>query len=325
MKLSVVVPVYNVEKYLAKCLDSLIHPELDGYEIIAVNDGSTDASPAILEDYSRRYPELIRVIHRENGGLGAARNTGADAACGEYILFVDSDDYLLPEAISQLLTKCDEDYDIVFFGSVPVNEAGGVIGNTDYVGKEGVFSLADYPELLFCTPSACNKLVRRSLYSAHSVSFPGRVWYEDIRTMPKLYLWAKKCTEIKKPFYRYLLRQGSIMNSGNISRNTEIIDALDDLRSYYALHDTQSRYLKQLEYMAFYHQYICAVVRVCLADRKSPVASVLRDDFISKHPNYRSNPYVLRAPAKYKLLDRLISLKMYSAVSFIMGLNSRIR
>ena len=174
-------------------------------------------------------------------------------------------------------------------------------------------------------PNAWNKLVRRSIYAEHAITFPDRAWYEDLCTMPKLYLHADRCCRIAKPFYRYLQRQGSIMKSGSVMRNLEIIDAVDDLCAYYKSQGQYLRYKDQLEYLAFYHQYICAVVRVCLADRKSPAADKLREDFLKKFPSYRENPCVQSTSLKYKLLDRLIRCRMYFAVSLIMGLNTKLK
>lgn len=325
MKLSIIVPVYNVEKYLAKCLDSLIHAELEGYEIIAVNDGSTDSSPAILEEYAARYPALIRVIHQQNGGLGAARNTGTAAAAGQYLLYVDSDDCLLPEAVEELLGYCGKGYDICFFDAESVDEEGKVLSYIEGHEAEGDFCLEGCPRLLLSAPNAWNKLFRKSLMADKGIEFPGRVWYEDIRTMPKLYPDARRCCRIKKPYYRYLLRQGSIMNNKNIVRNLEIIEALDDLNAYYQDQGAYDTYKNELEYLSFYHQYICAVVRVCLGGRKSTLADKLRDDFVAKFPSHKANPYVKAAPLKYKLLDRLIYMRMYSAVSFIMGINAKMK
>ena len=94
MKLSIIVPVYNTAEYLPKCLDSVICPGIDGYEIIIVNDGSIDSSEAVAKSYVNQHPELIRLITTENGGLGQARNTGIENAHGEYLLFLDSDDSL---------------------------------------------------------------------------------------------------------------------------------------------------------------------------------------------------------------------------------------
>ena len=113
MKLSVVIPVYNTEAWLEKCLDSLLPKGYEGsgaaqaseaeLELVCVNDGSTDGSASILQKYTERYPKLISAIETPNGGLGHARNTGLEAARGEYVLFVDSDDYLAPGAVEEML------------------------------------------------------------------------------------------------------------------------------------------------------------------------------------------------------------------------------
>ena len=135
IRLSVIIPVYNVEDYVAKCLDSLIPPaeeailrgEEPEYEIIAVNDGSTDSSPAIVQDYVNHYPQFIRLITTENMGQGHARNVGIDEAQGEYLYFIDSDDYLAPGAMGEMLRTLDGSYDILIFDSIAVNVDGGEI------------------------------------------------------------------------------------------------------------------------------------------------------------------------------------------------------
>ena len=117
MKLSIVIPVYNTEAWLRKCLDSLLPKRVEKTdkdlehaaerELVCVNDGSTDGSAAILREYADRYPAMITVIETPNGGLGHARNTGLEAAKGEYVLFVDSDDYLTPGAVEEMLDVLD--------------------------------------------------------------------------------------------------------------------------------------------------------------------------------------------------------------------------
>ena len=124
IKLSVILPVYNVEDYLAKCLDSVILADEPDYEIILVNDGSTDSSPAIAASYREQYPDLIRLISTENMGLGSARNTGMANARGEFYCFLDSDDYLAPGAMRSMLDIFDRDFDICIFDSISVDPAG---------------------------------------------------------------------------------------------------------------------------------------------------------------------------------------------------------
>ena len=115
MKLSIIIPVYNTREYLAVCLDSVLDNACNDYEIVIVNDGSTDDSGIIAAGYASRYPELIRVITTENGGLGAARNVGLEAAKGDYLLFLDSDDSLSRGALKEMLAAIDGSFDIGIF------------------------------------------------------------------------------------------------------------------------------------------------------------------------------------------------------------------
>lgn len=325
LSLSIVIPVYNVEKYLAKCLDSVIYPELGSYEILVVNDGSTDSSLLVAEDYARRFPGLIRVISTENGGLGAARNVGIEAARGEFLLFLDSDDRLRPGALPEIVEKLEEDFDICIYGILSVTEDGLVLDDIPRCGREGSLSLESYPQLLLCPPSACNKICRRSLFTASGLRFPSRVWYEDMRTMPKLYLLTDKITATDNQWYIYVQRTGSITRSANLERNLEIAEALDDLTGYYRDCGKFECYRSELEYVAFYNQFLTAVVRVCLAEPDNPVADRLRDDFLSKFPDFMQNPYVKQMPLKYRLLSRLIFGRHYRTVGAIMSMNERVK
>ena len=127
MKLSVIVPVYNVEKFLPRCLDSLLRQglEVGEYEVICVNDGSPDNCAPILAEYEQKFPGIFRVITQENQGLGEARNTGMKAAQGEWITFVDSDDYVIDSGYKYLLGHfCDERMDVLQFRNVPVYTDG---------------------------------------------------------------------------------------------------------------------------------------------------------------------------------------------------------
>ena len=325
MKLSIIIPVYNTEDYLAACLDSVIYDNLHDYEIIIVNDGSTDSSPVIASEYLKKYPNLIRVINKENGGLGDARNYGINAAAGDYLLFLDSDDKLAPNAVVEILDELQSEFDICIFDLQQVNIDGDIIGVINGSGKSGIFSLNDYPELLFQPPAACNKIIRRSLFQDNNISFPARLWFEDLYTIPKLYPIAQKIKYIDKKWYLYLMRSGSITNSKNPQRNIEMIQVVDEILSFYNRIGKYDQFYKQLEYMAFYNQFLTSCTRVNLANPNSPVQNSLVEDFIKKFPTYRENPYVNSMPSKYKLLEKFISKKMWLPVHLIMKLNNIIK
>lgn len=324
--LSIIIPVYNVEAYLEKCLDSAIRPELDGYEIIAVNDGSTDSSPNILERYAERYPSLVRVVTKENGGLGSARNAALPVAEGEFVFFLDSDDYVPENTVSEMLDTCrNAEFDICFFDMDSVDEEGKILEHVTGANVTGPFTLDGNPEVLLCRMNACNKLFRRTLFTENGILFKDREWYEDVSSVPKLYALAGMMYYQPKTWYKYLLRTGSIMNNRNIARNLEIISAVDSTLSFYREHGLFEKYHSQLEYMAFYNELVTASVRINLADRNSSYQDDLLDWFRENFPDYRDNPYVKNMPAKYRLLDYLISHRMHRVLNLVMAANEKVK
>lgn len=325
MKLSIIIPVYNVEAYLPKCLDSVIRPELPGYEIIAVNDGSTDNSLKVLESYAVNYPALIRIVSTPNGGLGHARNEGIEAARGEYLMFLDSDDYLSENAVSEMLDTIATGEDMYIFDFRAVNEHGSELIYYTGFEKEGKVTLKTDPELLTAMPNAVNKLCRRELFIDTGIRFPDRVWYEDLRTMPKLYLHTESIVSVHKMWYNYLMRSGSITNSANEKRNLEIIPAVDAITDYYRENGCYEKYSTELEFMAFYNQYLTSSTRVALMNSKSPVLGELRDNYIRKFPDFEKNEKIKAMPKKWVLLSKLIKARRYSAVAAVMKLNNIVR
>lgn len=132
MDISVIVPVYNVKSYLSACLDSILNQDFDSYEIVVVDDGSTDGSGELAEQYASRHTDKIRVLHQENQGLGGARNTGIKDAKGEYVAFIDSDDWIKPNMLSTLWKEIQQTgADIAVCGLLCVAETGAVVGRVD--------------------------------------------------------------------------------------------------------------------------------------------------------------------------------------------------
>jgi len=329
LKLSVIIPVYNVEDYLRKCLDSVIIPEVKTeskqYEIIIVDDGSTDSSPEIADRYAAMYPQLVRVIHKENGGLGDARNVGIKNSDAEYLYFLDSDDYLVDGSIEAMLESLAFGYDICIFDTIAVNIEGKELKYMHGCSRSENLSLKYFPELLLESPHAWNKIYRRTLYTEHDIFYPSRVWFEDLATVLKLYCFAEHIVYIPQAFHRYLQRKGSILNSGNTARNAEIIPAVDEILGFYKKQGRFEELADCLEYMVFYHQFLTASVRVCLSDPKSPVLDLLTEDFLNKFPNFEKNPYLINLGKKHKLLTKLLLKKKRRAVKLIMGANNLLK
>lgn len=189
-KVSIVVPVYNVEQYLERCLDSIRSQSYEKLEIILVDDGSTDNSSGICDRYAE-IDNRIKVIHKTNGGLSDARNVGLENATGDYVYFCDSDDYIEKELIHDCIEAISgKDCDIVMFAYYRLQN--GFLS----VCKENlpyeVFSLNDTPRLLLTSPTACNKIFKTCFLKETNILFPKGKLYEDLGTIPKLYQLAKK-------------------------------------------------------------------------------------------------------------------------------------
>ena len=324
-KLSIVIPIYKVEDYLPACLDSVLEPMPRDVELILVDDGSPDNSAAIAQDYVRRYPDLVTLIRQENRGLGGARNTGIEAAHGEYLLFLDSDDTLAPGAVGEMLEELRQPCDILIFDYLCVSETGRTLNYQTGCAQEGSFRFENNRQLLFELPSACNKLWRRSLFTESGLRFPARLWFEDLATSPRLYLRAETIRAVHRPWLRYLQRSGSITNTKDPSRNREIIDALQLVLDDYKAHGALDDFAAELEILAVKHQLLASTVRVNMADPKSPLQRELLEDLDRKFPQWRNNCYLPTLPAQHRLLLKLMDRHAYGAVHALMKANNFIK
>ena len=261
MKYSVIVPIYNVEEYLERCIKSILRQTIDDYEVLLVNDGSLDGSANVCKQYLNN--DKIRYFEKENGGLGDARNYGIDRANGEYLVFIDSDDYVeenLLECIDNAIEKYDSD--VVIFDYMLVNMQDELLYvEKQFLDPNKVMNIKTNSELLLIGPSACNKVFKKRLFIENNIRFPIRVWYEDLRTTAKILACADKIVYIDKGLYHYFVRPGSIMNNNNIERNLEIIDALKDLKQYFDRY-FPGMYSEELEFLAISNVLVNATGRV---------------------------------------------------------------
>lgn len=214
IKVSVIVPIYNVEAFLERCLESLVQQTLNEIEIILVNDGSPDNSQAIIDKYTDLYPNKVIGLVKENGGLSDARNYGIPYARGEYIGFVDSDDYVDLTMYEKLYNKAiTSESDIVVCGYYGIDENKESFrhlqkGNMAEFGQ----SLSENPNLLHMnSPYAWNKLFKKELFTKSNILFPKGLIYEDIATVYPLFMYANKISKVDEALYYYILkREGAI-------------------------------------------------------------------------------------------------------------------
>ena len=220
--LSVVVPVYNTEQYLAKCLDSVIEARIDGMEILIIDDGSTDESDRIAKDYVDRFPDLIRYYRQKNQGLGSVRNVGLAQAKGKYIASVDSDDTIERGFFEEALLYMQNDIDVIVCDWMSVGDEKSF----ETAAIDWVFEKRKKMEgLLYTTimPSTCNKIMKKRLFVENEIKYLEQK-YEDLSANPLALIRAKTIKYIHRPFYNYYLRSNSLMRSKIDPR--QMVDAL---------------------------------------------------------------------------------------------------
>ena len=216
--LTVVIPVYNVEKYLKRCVESVLVQEWHNYDILLVDDGSTDSSPQICDDYAKVY-DFISVIHKENGGLSEARNTGILHAKGDYVYFPDSDDWLEPQTFKELAEVLEsQEFEIVSFNREFVKGEEDAIVSDPLVTQvfEGKDAFVQMLKHSYITGFANDKIYKKSLFIDNNISFPKGKYYEDLGTNYKLFLSAKNVFATNQKYYHYLIdNPDSITQSWN--------------------------------------------------------------------------------------------------------------
>ena len=238
--ISVIVPVYKVEPYLRQCVDSILGQTFRDFELILVDDGSPDGCPAICDEYAEQ-DSRVKVIHKENGGLSSARNAGLDVAKGEYIAFVDSDDWIHPEMLDTMQNRIQQHHaDMAICGVESVYEDDGkivhhtltdaVLSQDDMVGK--LATQAWYYII------ACNKLYRKKIFEV--LRYPEGYIHEDAAIIHRIIGLCKCIVTVEQPFYNYRQTGNSIMRSALNIQRTDNLSALAD-RVQYAFTQKWSR------------------------------------------------------------------------------------
>lgn len=236
-KVSVIVPVYNVEKYLRKCLQSLVLQTLADIEIIVVNDGSKDGSQSIIDEFQRKYPEKIKALKKENGGLSDARNVGIDHCSGAFIGFVDSDDYVAENMFEEMFYLAEKHgAEMVICNLQKVDEQGNI--------TQKLTQLPNMPERINLPENfsvfsdisyfACNKLFKKELFLEKR--FREGVHFEDIQLIPQLLLKCKILAQTQNYHYQYLERADSITKIHS-EKGLDILKAVEDVEAEFWLSD----------------------------------------------------------------------------------------
>lgn len=284
-KVSIIVPFYNVERYIEKCLETLVNQTLEDIEIILVNDGSKDKSIEIVNKFLEKYPEKLVYFEKENGGLSDARNYAIPYAKGEYIAFLDSDDYVEKDMYEKMyqLAK-EENSDMVecdFYWEYP--EKTRIDTGAIYNGKKEMLEKVRVV--------AWNKLIKREILEKAKIEFPKGYRYEDVEFTYKLIPYLEKVSFLKKPCIHYIQRENSISNSQN-ERTKEIFDVLDHVIRYYKEKGIYDEYKEEIEYIYARYLLCSSLLRMVKIEDKKIREELLNKTWINlneKFPNWKKN------------------------------------
>jgi glycosyltransferase involved in cell wall biosynthesis len=233
---SIVIPIYNVETYLRLCLDSVLDNEIDNYEVVCIDDGSTDGSSVILKEYSNKH-QNIKIINQENKGLSAARNVGIKASKGEYVFFIDSDDWLESGALD-VLAKSISGEDMICFNGRRFFEDGTVENPDTGIIEEGLTGWEYYNKYAlihrkFHFVCVVLRLYKRTFLLEYNLFFEEGVYHEDNLFTPLACFKARRVKVIPHSVYVYRIRPGSITQSANSKRLFDLVKVANKLAAFF--------------------------------------------------------------------------------------------
>lgn len=229
MEISIIVPIYNQEKYVEECINSLLNQNIVDYEIILINDGSTDLSDDICKKYV--HDKRIKYIYQKNKGLGESRNVGLKYAIGDFVLFVDSDDCIKSNSLQQLLSFArNGNYDVVYFDELVCDENLKVTGVSATFNKMcRLIKKEDALRQCFSPSHICSRIYKRELFE--NIKFKA-IWYEDMEAFPQILLLSQKIGYFKVPLYYYRQHSKAITHNDINKKNMDVIIAWDNLLNY---------------------------------------------------------------------------------------------
>ena len=295
IKLSIVAAVYNLEKYLPRCLDALVNQTMQDIEILCVDDGSTDSAPQIIEDYKKKYPDKIKVFHKENGGEFTTRNYGLERAQGEYVTFVDTDDYVEPNWAEKLYNAAKEnDADLAVCGFERIDLATNKVVATNMTNfgntvKE-INPKDDY--LLFINPAPWNKVYKREkIKDLRFLPFRG---FNDTMFLASCYTRINKIAFVPDVLYHYFLRYDSQIHTVNEQDVKNLKKYLLEVKDLYIKSGKYEEMKYILDTFAFLHLGTSVMYRVSY-DESVNMKQMLKDTikYLDENfSNWRKSPFL---------------------------------
>lgn len=292
--LTIGIPVYNVEEYVAKCIDSVLSFKKDDVEIIIVNDGSTDESEKVILEYEKKYPNLIRYIKQENHGLGNVRNVILQNAKGKYVASIDSDDVINKNFFEEAWASLQKDVDMVICDWL------SIFSDTEKYPTpaldENLKLESNYKKILYSTimPSACNKIVKKELYEKINLKFIEGLKFEDLGTNPVILNQVETISYINKPYYEYTIRKNSIMRTKVEYNMIDVIKILEERIDKYITRSFDKKELLAYVFLWRVEESIINILYDLDKDERNNMITHMYDNiFPVLEQLYENNEYVI--------------------------------
>lgn len=312
--ITVVIPIYNVEKYLERCIKSIINQTYKNIEILLVNDESPDNSKEIMEKY-KENDKRIKCFYKKNGGLSDTRNYAINIASGKYICFIDGDDYIENTFVEKLYSKIIEDKsDLAWCNFNLVNDDG----------KYDEIIINDKNIYDFEMPSACNKLYNVDIFKKNNIYFPVGIWYEDLATTPRILFSTNKISWVNEGLYNYYFNVKSITNTYSI----KVLDSLKALKIVddFVKENNIQNVDEYLEYLYLYNGILNTTFRlsICKEASANDIKNVNKI-CLDRYPNLLNNKKnIYKLDFSRRILRVLLKLRLYRLTRLIILIKKKV-
>lgn len=279
--ITVIIPVYNSEKFFGKCIESVINQSYQNIEIIIINDCSTDQSEKVILDYLAKDPRIIYLSNETNLGVGKTRNVGIDHAKGKYIYFIDSDDYIEKTAITDLYHALREGDSFSC-----MMQAYRTIDGKDYL-----FSRSEKELSLLRSPSVCFRLFNKELLDQANIRFSGLPIGEDLEFVFKLMVYHNQYSYVTKPLYHYIIHSDS-SSHGSIQKQFSIFEVLSNMENYAKKLHRYEKFYQEIEFIYISHGLRGTIKRIMQLPFKKEDIETCFHLVEQKYPNWQNNEYL---------------------------------
>lgn len=308
-KVSVIIPVFNSDSYIKKCLDSILNQTLDNIEVILIDDGSTDDSLQIIQQYSKKYSN-IKYKSKKNEGQAIARNIGIEMATGEFICFVDSDDYIENNMLEMLYKDAiKNNSDIVVCDYIEDYQNKKILRKSLYVNSDTI-----QKRYILSVAGPCSKIIKAEIFKQNNIRFLENNIYEDLAIIPALALYTDKISYCEIPLYYYVIRPNSTMQQTKYNKKLESI--FNVMECVYNQFDGKG-FDDEIEFLYINHLLYAGCGRFLRYSNTNDMLLKIINTIKNKFPNWKKNKYFKNQTTAYKIIcnifmrNKSFELKLY--------------